>query len=182
MWKMVLNNKSFPKVVLLSQFKKMDSKKVDTRISKWLKPFVMRKDVIVSEDMLAINVGCWVCNKTLDKSRIIKMLRECYELNHNLSFYGWNSLMIGLDLRYGSKESIDKTRDIMNFVIKHVEAYQEALGEEPNFEPKEFPENLAEFRLDHILCKDNSGESCYSNMWKYIDDSYVVYDDFLKIC
>ena len=174
-----IENKNFPRVAPLSQFVKVDSKTIGSSVTKWLKPLVARRDVILGEDIVAINIASCVSNRILDKSKLIKMLRECYDISENLTFYGWNGLMLKLNIQYGSKECSDTSAKIFNFILKHIEAYQEILGKPIRNIVKPFPKELAELRADHLLCKDDSGESCYTKMWVLIDDAYYIYDCFL---
>lgn len=177
--------KNFPRLASYSQNIKQPLKTFESKVfkynnAKYLKPLLAKADIILDEDILAINVSSWSTHKELDKSKIIKMLRNCYDVTPNISFYGWNGLMLDLNLQYGSKACLEEIKSILGFVKKHVEAYQESKGETANFKIAEFPEKFAALRVDHIFCKDSSGESCYSHMWKLIDDCYYVYDLFMN--
>lgn len=177
--------KNFPRLASYSQVVKKPLKAFDSRVSnlensKFLKPLLAKADIILEDGIVAINVASWTTHKELDKPKIIKMLRNCYDVTPNIAFYGWNNLMLELNQQYGSRNCLDEITSILDFVKKHIEAYQESKGEEPNFKITEFPVELADQRADHIYCKDNTGESCYSCMWKLIDDCYYVHDSFMN--
>lgn len=184
--------KKFQRVAPIEQLIKQPIKNFDETVKdytcfnfktlKQLKTYLARRDMILSEDkqLVAVNVEAFLINNKWDKAKTIKLVRLISDMTDRVAFYGWNSLMLKLDIQYGSKESVDKVKEMMKFIKNHIEAYRSAIGNDKVFSIEEFPHNLADLRADALFCKDKSGESCYTKMWKCVGGVYYVYEDLFN--
>lgn len=177
-----MSNK-FPKIKSLKDYNKEFKFDIPEDIkpkNKELKLLVGRKDIILGDTTALINLTAIIKpnTKDIDKSRLIKLIRMCCDLKPNIAFYGWNSLMLRLGIQYGSKQCLDKTLEIKNFIIKHGKAYKEYINAEQPFSWVKPDKDILNKRYDRLLCSEDE-TSKLKNMWVKPDDNYyVLYDDF----
>lgn len=154
--------------------------KSDNTMSKKLKSALLHKDIILGDNLVAINVRSFSNRGIWDKVQTINLTRLASQITPRISFYGWNGLAIDLGLLYGSTKCLDKFQSILSFVLNHAKAYREELNLDGSVTIVDFPKELAPLRADNLFCKDETGESCYVRMWSYVKGTYYLYDDLLQ--
>lgn len=179
----------FPKVMTLKQLDKKEKLTVECpnivekKDMKSLKMLVGKKDFILGDNATLVNLASVVDPQTkdIDKNRLIKLVRLACETSPNVAFYGWNPLMLRLNIQYGTKQCLTKAMEIKNFIIKHGKAYMEYQGNKSEFNWIKAPKELLEKRYDRIFCKTPDSEtSKLKAMWVKVDDVYCIYDDFYE--
>ena len=182
-----ISSNKFPKLMTLKQFNKKETQpELKTHLTgsdlKALKILVNRKDFILSEDTTLINIAAIANPETheLDKARLIKLTRLACDLNPKIAFYGWNTLMLRLNIQYGSQDCLRLAQTLKKFVLKHCEAYTEHFHMKHKEEWVKPDEELLKGRYDYILCKNPKSETSKLEMWTMIDGIYYIHDDFYQ--
>lgn len=166
---------TFPKVARMSQYFKKNP--VDTKdMGKILKSLVLNRDFILNDNTVMVNLAC-IANLTLDKAKLIKLLRLACDIRPQIAFYGWCSLMIRLDVQFGSVACVKLTTALKNFIIKHCNAYAEYQKKAPIVWVKPTKE-LLEKRYDSML--SNTETDKLRKMWVLVDGIYYIHDDFYE--
>ena len=184
--KAITSNK-FPKIMTLKQYNKNQPiEELNTHLTgsdlKALKILVNRKDFILGEDTTLINIATIANPEThdLDKARLIKLTRLACDLNPKIAFYGWNTLMLRLNVQYGSHDCLRLAETLKRFVMKHCEAYTEHFHMRYKEEWVNPSEELLKQRYDYILCKNPESPTSKLDMWTMVDGVYCIHDDFYQ--
>lgn len=181
------NSSKFPKVQPLKQYikeNKPSKQELPKSSSKELKLLLGRRDFLLDETTVLINLATVVSNKSkeIDKNRLIKLIRLACDIRPKIAFYGWNTLMLRLDIKYGTKECLTQVKELKEFITKHGEAYKKYIKAETPFEWVKPNKELLKERYDELLCLNVESEtSKLKNMWSCVgDDVYYVFDDFYQ--
>lgn len=179
------NNSRFPKIQPLKQYMK-DIKpigEIPKTNSKELKMLVGRKDIILDDTTALLNLMAVapVKTKELDKNRLIKLIRLACDIRPQISFYGWNSFMLRLGISYGTKQCLELTQQLKEFIIKHGKSYREYMKSDIPFTWVKPNKEILKQGYDNLLYYNpESDTSKLKTMWVEIDGVYYLYDDFYQ--
>ena len=190
----MLNSKngSFPKIALLKQLNKKNQNAYNNLLNKFnftskelksIRAALVRRDLIIDEETqeVLINIGDCAKNKELDKSKLIQLIRNACKFNNRVSIYGWNKLMINLDIQYGSRECLNLVETLKDFIIKHGNAYLEETERAGFFQIVKASESILSHASDNLIIRHPEEEtSSYFGMWVALDETYYIMDEFYE--
>lgn len=185
-----INSATFPKISVMKQYDKknqndftemLNLKDFNGKDLKFIKSALIKKDLVVLGNEVLLCVGSCIKDNELDKAKLIQLVRNACKFNSKISIYGWNNLMIGLNIQYGNKRCLDLIREIKNFIIKHGQTYLEATLNESKFEIVKASESILRLANDNLIVRHPEEEtSSYFGMWAMYEGTYFIHDEFYQ--